>query len=64
MCGSRILKMGIQSFTDGFHADIAAVLCEKPVAQGGDIWIGGVESFCLVRGRQSNGVRSTDSRDN
>ena len=24
-------------FPRGFHADIAAVLCEEPVAQGGDI---------------------------
>ena len=40
-------------FTGGFRADIAAVLCEKPAAQGGDIGMGGVKDFGFVRGRQS-----------
>ena len=36
ICVSRI-KNGDPVFTCGFHTDVVAVLCEKPVAQGDDI---------------------------
>lgn len=55
-------KNGNPVFSGGFHADVVAVLGEKPVAQGGDIGIGGVKNLYLVRGRQSDRVRSTDTR--
>ena len=51
---SRILKIGNQYFPMDFHADSVAVLCNEPVMQGGDIRVGGIEDFCLVRGRQGN----------
>lgn len=35
--GFKDVKNGDPVFTCGFHTDIVAVLCEKPVAQGGDI---------------------------
>lgn len=31
------IKNGNLAFTSEFYTDIAAVLCEKPVAQGSDI---------------------------
>ena len=35
--GFEDVKNGDPVFTSGFHTDVASVLCEKPVAQGGDI---------------------------
>ncbi len=35
--GFEDVKNGDPVFTSGFHTDAVSVLCEKPVAQGGDI---------------------------